>query len=290
MIKHHIGIIILLLGLVLIIGCSSGDDTIIGITGVGWYLENIDYSYWTSGYNDATLFIDFELKYEGDPITYLDIDSVLVSSGAAQYNISIDESDLDMDNHIIRLFRLNTAGHTIDIGNYDFEVKLTNGLSATYQFSVPAPGSTSTNGAAFAFNELYSGTVSSIYTPMLKKVIPVSQTKNASSVDITFKTDDPLFYSGWVQFYDSDNYSVGYSEDFRNYADNTIQPLINNGSVIYNDNTENDLVIQYDEITYFTGGTFSDISSYIIFASDGFQYAATNLSFDCLSSSVRTSF
>lgn len=262
----------------------------IEIEGIGWYIENIDDSFWSDGFDGSSCFISFYLHYTGDSITYSDIESVTVDDGSGGWDLTIGPDDINTEDNTIALILLYGSAHRIKIGNYDFEVILTNGETASYSFTVPAPGSTSTNGDDYVYTEDYSGTIGSNYSTMLKRATNISGTKNASDLNISFSVSDSRVFNGWVYFFDSSDNYVGASDYFRSYSSSSISSFINGGAGIYNNNSINNLTLPSGDITFASGQAFSDISRYFIVLTDGNQYANQQSTYDTNSIAAKNIF
>ena len=183
-------------------------------------------------------------------------------------------------------------GSVLPIGPIKFEVKIKNRDKATYNFTVPAPGSLTQDNYNFIYTEDYT-TSNSKYTPMIKRANITSKTKDSINKNITIKftTTDGLFFSGWVWFFDNNREYVGKSPYFRTFSiDKNISKIINNGTAIYTNGTENTLSISNSDITYATGFSFSDIQKFVVVLTDGKQYINTTHSYDCDSISAMTQF
>ena len=281
---------------------SSGDspNKEIEISQIYWIYENVDYSYWSDGFTDATCFAVFGIKYSGDNISYSDIEYAEYSFDNSKYwSFRLTEENIDSENK-----RINASdvmhydgdspanGNVFYIGSMTFEVKLKNGHVATYDFTVPAPGSTSTDGNRYVYTEDYTGTVYSNYTPMIKRANILSQSKS-TNISINFNTSDSLFYSGYVWFYDSSETYIGRTNYFRDYETGAIASFINSGSSLNTDGSNNVLDINSDYIIYNDGKSstdFNSISQFRIVLTDGIQYSGSSAKYDCRSIGELISF
>lgn len=274
-------------------GGGGGDSGLkINITNVGWIIENIDESFWSSS-PGTTCFYDWFVRYEGDNISQSDIQSAriypLINSNY-YWNLIPDPYFFDGTNKIIggwARWYWGSENHVAPIGNFRVEIILTNGYTTTYNVSFPAPGSTSTNG----FNYVYTENIPSpgaVYTPMIHRATIVSYSKT-TGINIVFNVNDPLVYSGYVSFHDSDGDWVGSTtEYFRNYETGILNTdLLTTLNI---DGTNNTLDISDSEIYYDSGKTFSDIAGFILVLTDGAQYDLQPQTYDCLSRSEKIYF
>jgi hypothetical protein len=287
----------LLFGLTLILaGCPTPEaPKTIKIEKMGWVLENIDTSYWSSPFDDATCFGWFAIPYTGDGIVLSDIDYVHMHHGDLTWNISVDSDHVDLENKCIYVLHawtgsLSPNGSVFPIGEITFEVGLVNDESATYVLDVPIPGQTTSGTKNYIYTEDFGGVPAANYTPMLKRPVFVSDLLGGATIDISFSSNDPIFFSGHVDFYDDSNNWVGNSPAFRSYGSGVIAAFVNGGAALNNDGTPNALSLVSGSISYATGKSFSNIAKYAVSLTDGAQYLGTSSTFDCIAIGARTTF
>ncbi len=287
----------LLFGLTLILaGCPTpGAPKTIKIEKMGWVLENLDTSYWSSGFDDATCFGWFAMPYTGDGIVLSDIEFIHIHQGDISWNIPPEADNVDIENKCIYIFNawtssLSPNGSVFPIGEFTFEVGLVNGESSTYILDVPRPGQTTSGTMGYVYTEDYGGAPGANYTPMLKRPVFVSDLLGGATIDISFSSNDPIFFTGHVDFYDNSNNWVGNSPAFRSYGSGIVAAFVNGGAALNNDGTPNALSLVSGDITFATGKTFGDIAKYRVTLTDGAQYLGTSSTFDCIAIGARTTF
>jgi hypothetical protein len=272
-----------------LISCSEPgkDSKTVSITDIGWVLENIDFSYWTGGFNSATCFGWFSIGYSGD-ISISDIQyAQLHKVGTASYwSFPIDSSHVDTLHRRIHSHHNYTTsiapnGSVFPIGQMEFEIGLNNGNTASYVFDVPAPGQVASGGKNAVFTEDYQGTPGTDYAAIVRRPNCTSQNKSGT-ITISFSSNDSLVFNGYVVFYDNTNTAIGQSPYFCTYGTGTVASFVNGGATIYKDGTSNSLVLQPSDISYSPGKVYSDITKYSVRLSDGAQYLGTAHTYDCL--------
>ncbi len=293
MIKERVAVAVVAL-LAVLFSCSPPESATkkIEIADIGWVLENVDTSLWTDGFNSATSFGWFDIVYTGDALTLSDIEYARVgkAGSSTSWSFPIDSTHVDLTKgHLHSNLNYDTSanGSTFPIGSMVFEVGLSNGSKATYSRDIPAPGQTSSNSNNAVYNEDFLGSVGGDYVPMLKRPICTAQSKGAS-ISITFHSNDPAFFNGYVTFYDSSHNEVGVSPYFKNY--NVLSAFVNGGLQFHSDGTDNVLTLQPSSITYQQGRTYADIFEYIVVLTDGYQYLTSAHDYDCLAFGRRTAF
>jgi len=272
------------------------EDFDISIDDLGWYIENIDTSYWTGTAPDATCFYDFFIHFKGNfslgDISYARVYAI---NSTIFWNLPINSTFVDMANKVIMSprFYYETPGHYLPIGNVKGEIKLKNGQKASFDKIIPAPGSTSQGTYNFVYTEAYSSTPGADFAPMVKKASVTSYSKNDinQTVSITFSINDNKVCDGWIWFYDSSNNYIGVSTHFIDTATGNLYTSLFTGGVFNTNGTNNTFNITDTDITFGTGYDFSNIAKFIIVLRDGKQYMPDSYSsYDCRSISVKSTF
>jgi hypothetical protein len=285
--------------LILVVSCpvqqQNTDSKSITITGLGWFIYNIDSSYFSST-PSSHAFYAFYVSYSGSDISASDISNARISD-PTNWGWDLDLGSLDPQKKVLAsgFCYDGSAVNTLKIGNFKVEIKLKNGSVVSYTKSIPAPGSTTPNG----FTSVYTEDTSkpSGGTPLIRRISTTSygtilkDTAN-SRLSIPFKIDDSNVYNGWVWLFDSNKNYIGYStQSFRNTTDSgktsIIDKILDNTGINYNTITLKD-----SDITYNTGKTFADISQFAVILTDGYQYASQGefTAFDCESRSTIKTF
>jgi hypothetical protein len=283
---------VMLISVLILSSCSTEGNKEITITDIGWIYENIDTSFWTDGFDDATLFFTFYLVYEGSRISAEDVEyAVFNYQDSIYWPFPLEPGYFYPADRLMMSYRsYSTAwsgnGSVLPIGPINFEVELTNGYYETSTFVVPAPGSTSTDGKAFVYNENFSGPVPGQYTPMIRRA-SISSSSKTSTVDITFSVSDSNVFNGDVWFYDAAGGYIGASVVFRDWVSGDVSAVMNGGSGLYVDGSANSVQLAAGDITFESGYDFTDIKSLHLVLTDGFQYLGEPAEWDCRSISVR---
>jgi len=289
-------VILAAVGTLFFIACRQTPEKEIEITVVDWLIENIDQSFWGGDAPASYCFIDFNLQYTGSPIELADIEKVYIKKDDVMWDISLDANSFSAEDHLIlsHLERLTYnlyIPHSIAIGTYNFEVKLTNGYSAVTSFTVPAPGSTTTQGFTHVYTEDLSFSPPSAYTPMLKRaIISGGGVYSEDTITVNFSSADNLLYSGRLLLYSAAGDMIGISDVFRNYY-GPINAICNSGNALYNNGANNQINVNAANISFFdSSNTMDDIAGCSIFLTDGAQYAGTSYIYNCCSYSAIYSF
>ncbi len=284
-------LLILFLILCIFISCTSlskSSQKTISINSIGWLIENIDPTYWSDYPLPATGFGVFIIRYVGDSIDINDIEYAQYKSKATgnTWKFTLDPEYFQIDSK--RIFSNHNYisthsknGSSFPIGLFIFEIKLKNGYVATYEFYVPSPGQSSSNGKLFAVTEDFTDNPSDIITPMVKRPQNISYKKDISGITIFFSSNDPLLFNGQIQFYDSKNNFIGNSKYFCTYGIGKPNIIINDGQTFYTDGNQNRVHIEYNDISFNSNKSPSDIASFCIILTDGKQYMGSNSTYDC---------
>jgi hypothetical protein len=285
------------LAVALLLGCggSDGAPKTVSITGVGWYEENIDPSFWPASPPSGHAHYDFMIHYAGD-ITFADLQYARVYLPDGRYwLISANSNYFDATNRVIGgwgRWRDNIEVDALPIGPLQVEVKLTNGVVATHTLTVPAPGSTTAGSYTTMHTEdLFSPPASS--APMVERAgIGPTNTLTAATgtISLTFSVTDPKVYDGFVWFYDAAGAYLGAFVWFRDPLTGQFASQLA-GSTLHTEGTSNTLTLQAADLRLNAGATFGQIASFHVVLTDGAQYTQGNssLRYDCRSVSARGS-
>lgn len=287
----------LTLAVALLLGCGGSGDApkTVSITGVGWYEENIDPSFWAASPPSGHAYYDFMIHYAGD-ITFADLEYARVYLPDGRYwLISANSNLFDATNRVIGgwgRWRDDIQVDALPIGPLQVEVKLTNGAVATHTRTVPAPGSTTAGSFTTMHTEdLLSPPITS--APMVERasVGPTNTLTTATgTISLTFSVSDPKVYDGFVWFYDAAGAYLGAFIWFRDPLTGQFAPQLA-GSTLHADGTTNTLTLQAADLQLEPGATVGQITSFHVVLTDGAQYPQGNsfLSYDCRSVSARAS-
>ena len=275
-------------------GCPGLDTQSISISGVGWYIENIDESFWTTP-PGAHAFFGFGIAYTGSAISASDLSSIEVAApDATVWTLGPADCTVDTQNKLIQLPALykNSTIDVLPIGTFTFRVTLKNGVTSTMNLLVPAPNNTTTGGFTSVHTEDVAGPAAS--TSLVERATQGTHSLGAGTLSINFSVNDAKVYNGFIWFYDSTgSYVAVTTTRFRDASTGNVLPMVNVGAgVLHTDGTSNAITVTDGDITYQTGRSFSDIQRFIIVLTDGAQYAAQGLysACDCRSFAAKTAF
>jgi len=266
---------------------------------IGWFLNNIDRSFWVADAMPNDCSISFEIYFNND-ISYKDISSVEITaseSGIKWFSDKISSDSFDDDEKILYCSYLWTfIADAIYIGDYNFVIELSDGKEIKYNFTVPAPADATVKDYKVACSDsnpmLTHPIYSSQYVSMIKKAQePIGIiTTAAQTLSFSFKTDDVRTYSGLLVFFDANGKFVAETKDvFRSYDLKKFSYIINGGAGLFTDNTNNQVNLIANELYYYEGKSFSDIKSFCVILTDGSQYENKPKSkYDCRSISKKT--
>lgn len=289
------------LAALLLFGCggSSGSPPplpSVTITGLGWLEENIDLSFWQAPPpGGETAFYDFWIHYAGN-ITFADVQYARVYLPNGHYwTISRDSTFFDATNQRIGGYGLwydSANPGLLPIGPLQVEVKLNDGVDATYTATIPAPAST-TAGSYTTMHTEDILTPPPNSAPMVARatVGPTNTLTSATGViSITFSVNDPKVYDGFVWFYDANKAYLGGFFYFRNPSNGQVGSQLA-GSTLHVDGTINTLTLQPSDLLLNAGATVPQIASFGIGLTDGAQYpqGSSTLRRDCRSVSALAS-
>jgi hypothetical protein len=271
---------------------SSGTANSITITSMGWIIENIDTSFWSST-PPTHAFYDFWIYFSGTNISASDITyaRIYIPPNYTSYWTIDPAQYLDTQNMKIGGWgRWYSSTNCLQIGNLKAEIKLNNGTSATFTKTIPAPANTVTNGYVSVYTEDIAAPANSV--SLIKRAAIGTRSNNGTTLTIVFNTNDTRVYNGWIWLYDANSNFVGASKTFFRDINGNFTTIINSGANLYTNGTNNTVSLGNSDISYNTGKTFSDISKFIVVLSDGAQYASQGnyLNYDCRSISAKTSF
>lgn len=276
----------------------------VAIEGIGWTLYNVDPSFWSDGSPESAL-VGFGIYLSGTRLVANDIKEVTITAPTEKHwswprpQQSIADR-FDVKHQVFTAPWLYVPayddGSCLPIGTYSFDIQLSNGTSASKTLLIPAPGQTTTAGAAFVFTEnyLYADNPPPGFTPLPKRatiqsaIIDFAQ----STLDIDFSVSDGLVYSGWVEFYNTNGDYIGYigtvnkPARFRDYFTDKIASYLNGGSAFHTDGTTNTVSLKKAQLYFEDSASFEDVAFVRLILTDGKQYASTDYGFDTMSISA----
>jgi hypothetical protein len=283
------------LSVLLVAGCdgskSGGDRRTVTVTGLGWYEENIDPSFWTSAPPNAnTAFYDFWIHYDGD-IAFADLEyaRVYLPDGSA-WNIAVRPDHLDATNRKIGgWYRwMGATPNVLPIGALRAEVKLTDGVVSSLLAYIPAPAS-STSGTYTTMHSEDATSPPLGSAPMVRRAtLGATNTFTAATqtISLTFSIADAQVHNGWIWFYDATPSVVATSPYFADPATGAISPLLA-GSILHKDGTTNTLTLSASDVNLVAGKSFDQITRFRVVLTDGAQYQpSAQLRYDCRSISA----
>jgi hypothetical protein len=292
--------------LVALTSCDKENNKKITITKVGWVIENIPASYWSStATNKPTCCYGFWIYYDGDNISLSDITSAKITiPGSGTWTIPLSSSTFDSQKKVIGNggnFWWSSNIHALPLFKLTAKVELSNGNTASCEFTTHTPGrinppNYNSNDFYYTYTTEDTTGLSSYYIPTLSRSIPSTvpgnNIKGVSSLTVKFTITDSNAYNGYLWLYDSSNNYIGYSKRFINTTTGNPESYLNNGSSLVNTGTQNTVTINDSDITYSGTKTFNDISKFSVLILDGAQFksAGNYSSYDYRSRSELTSF
>ena len=254
------------------------------IKSIGWYLDNIDTSFFSSP-ESGSASIMFLVYFETSDLTASDIASVRIKPPGADWEWVYDNpADIakhyDTENYCFVPWNYSTAyadnGSVLPIGRYNFTVKYSNGAVVESSLLVPAPGSKETGSTSFVYTEDYTSNPSADYAPLLRRasIIPAVYDRSASDLTIKFSVKDDKIANCGVWFYDTSLSRIGRTGWYRDFETGEFSSWLNSGSELHIDGTENTIVFPVSDIQFNAGKEMNDVHSFHIVLTDGRQYAS----------------
>lgn len=280
---------------VFILSCDIlQDDTkkkTVTIDSLGWLLIN-ETKDDDEDLDDNSVKIVFYIRLAEDDIEGTDISSLEVTSDVGDTSWNIEDFDDRYDGDIItvRLYR-SSYPDLMPIGNYTFDITLTNGNSDSYVFNVPAPNSTTIDEFKYIYNEDYISShsdLSSEYVQLPQRAgnIDGDYNINDETLTIDFSINQSIIYNGTVLLYNDGTY-IGYTTYFRDFTTGKVNSLTNSGEDYYVNGESNTINITDSDVTFTESPySISDITSFIIMLTDGYQYEGNEYSYDSCSYST----
>jgi hypothetical protein len=261
--------------------------TSIGITRVGWVFENTAPGYYS---DNCLLSVSGSITYSGASLTLANVHTFTISSDGMTWSIAVTSASLVDSLKLLRYggcctSTLSAEKCVMPVGDYLYDLKLTDGSEASFIRSLPIPGDVTARGYKYLYTEDYTGQVLPLYFQMIKRAQADSLVLGSDSLRVFFSSRDSLFCNGFVWLYDNANNYLGHSEPFRNYSTKAVSGIINS-AVIYNDGTQNVVLLTPSNCTFVTSAGFSSVSGARVVLTDGKQYANTSQSYDCRSVSL----
>jgi hypothetical protein len=281
------------------VACSSGSDDApktVNITDVGFSIANRPTDWYSaSATNKPNLVYNFTLVLEGN-MTAADIASAKVflpNSDTSSWSFTPAE-DFDPakksiyggffdDGRTVGGVPNAGSGVELPIGTMKAVVKLTNGVSSSYDFTMGVPGSTSTGGMSYVYSpDDEAGAVEpSISAPALQRPTVTAFTGGGPDpLVVSFAILGNDVHNGWVWFYDSSDEYVGEFYPFRARSDGTASVRLNGAAFNAENGGTNTLTVGASDIHYnntaISSAAFSAISSCRVVVCDGAQYEAAD--------------
>jgi hypothetical protein len=272
-----------------VVGCSPAGGSkgpSVSVTYLGWVNENISTTF-LSGHShpDHTAYYDFFISYDGDfAVSDLDYARVYQSDGVTYWTIA-DSTWTYYVNTARKVvggwgrWYYSTQMHVLPMGTMTAEIKLKNGKISRLTRTIPAPGSTGTDGYIAMCTENLASKPSN-YVAMLARanVSAVAFNAGTSSVTVTFNVNDNRVKNGEVCFYAANGDFVGASPLFVDPATGYTRAFI---GTFNTNNAPNVALVDDSDISFATGQSYAAIYTTRVFLYDGKQYpTATTNSYD----------
>ena len=286
--KQFFRIILLIPALVSMLFLSCDDSNRYPeILDIGWTLENIDSSFWEDSDSYRSAFLNIWIAFEESELVAESIESVaIVSPTGVYWQITAPEAltyYYDTESLVFggwfRFYSTSPAsnGSVLPIGNYEFDVTYTNSKTVTKLFTIPAPGSTTSGSTSYVYTEDYTGTIGGDYKALPKRANITNCVLTSANTEVTieFNVDDSNIYNCSIWFYDESGNYVGRSGWLRDFSTGSLASVINNGTELNVDGSNNSIVLSLADISYQEGKTSADLNSVHIILTDGLQYASS---------------
>lgn len=254
------------------LGKPEDNDATVEISAVGWVIETIHPSYWESSDSSTpTCFIRLWIYCDG---SFQDADvegvRVVLPNGATWWSLDEDFNETDGCFGDGERHYWSSNHDALPIGTMTAEVRLTNGATDTFLFEATRPGSRSTDGFSYVYNQdATENPNSNAYIAALAYPSINNATHDGTNgtLSINFTVNDAREVNGYVWFYDSSNNYVGVSRRFR---DSTTGSYIANLGGTWQ--TTNTLSLSAEDINFEPDKSLSDVSTFHLVLLDGGQY------------------
>ena len=267
----------------------------IEIESINWIIDSRDASFSESVPYSAS--IQFFIYFETPGPTASDIASVHIESPIRDLSWTIAEPaqitvlyNAGGNFFWCQLFSESPSanGSVLPVGTYNFTIRYSNGSIAKSSLLVPAPGEIETGSTLYVYTEDYmeASNPPSDYAALPRRANNISAVRSASELTIKFSVNDSKIYNSEVWFYDSEQAYIGTTDWFRDFSTGSVSSALNDGK-LYNDGTENTLVLPESDIQFEYGKGMNDIDSLLIILTDGIQYTSNDRNYDTRSVSQR---
>lgn len=259
------------------------------IDSIGWILVNESKDA-DEEIDDHSVKIWFNIYLEEDDIEATDISSFEITSDVSGFywNIKDIGDKYDSGKLNVRLY-VSSLPDQMPIGDYTFDITLTNGNTDTYVFNVPAPNSITTNGCKYIYNEDYeisNGNIPSgmVQLPMRANIVGGNYSSSDETLTVEFRVNQSIIYNGFILLYNDDDTYIGYTTSFRDFTTGVVNSISNSGVDYYVNDDLNTIKITESDVTFFDSSyTLSDATAFCICLTDGNQYAGIRQSYDSCS-------
>jgi hypothetical protein len=284
--KYRTGLLLLAFASIVSLGVScksnSGEDKTVSIDKVGFYIGTCTTDYWSSGASiKPYLAYYFKLYFSGD-IAASDVEyaRVYLPNGSTHYWTFDLANGFDAANKYIYGNGFCGSGNTMElpIGTMRAEIKLADGKSSTYDFTMGIPGNTSPGSYSYVYSADDETNGSSSYAPALRRPSVTSFANSGSAITVGFAANGSNVHNGWVWFYTSSGTYVGAFYYFLDPTTGAVSPKLSGGFQAAGANTLSSIAagdIRDSSENSISASTFSTIAKCRVVVCDGLQYAAS---------------
>ena len=282
------GLTALLVGtvLVLLVACqnsTSSPSAPAKITRVGWFVENIEPSYWTATpHRPGQLFYDFFLHYTGS-FSASDVKTARVYLPGGTTWWTIDPAVyLDNTNKILGGYNRWYSGSdsnddALPLGTLKAVIEFNNGTSTSFDFTPHKPNALVNGGYTYVATAAKASVIgSTLATPAVSFPTSVVANKTASGVTVAFTLNDLNINSGYLWFFDASDKYLGGFFDFRDSKTNAVSTLFTPASTFHTSGNNSITIPQASlspaDSTINTADMLSNMTKVVVVVIDGAQY------------------
>lgn len=253
---------------------------------VYYTITNAPSDWWSASASvKPSLFYNFKILFHGN-VSVADFDSVRVylpNTREKWWTIDIEKSLNIQKGYVGGSNHWHSVDESIlPIGVLTAEIKLKDGTTVDYPFTMGKPGDKSNESADWVFSpeENAEGQIPSSVSALGRPEV-LSFSKSANLIKVRFKVHGQNVHNGLVFFYDKDNASVGRSAFFRDRSSGSTLEGFDSGKFDNEDLATNSLTLKpiylMDETgNPITNDSFARIEKCRVEVVDGVQYEAAS--------------
>lgn len=279
-------LIFLMLALTITLGSlgisAMEKETVVKITKIDFYVENIHPSYWEVDDQAKTrLHYNFFIYIENLKEVIEQISSVKIYD---QHNNSwtIDPKEqVNLEKGILggkeRWYNnsYTDSSSMIAIKELKAVITLVDGTKVEKSFSIPEPGSLNCT-KSYLYSEGYSGKISANHVSALKLAEITDARIKQGVLKVNFKVNDQRVSNGYLALLDKDQNYIGSSDWFTKEVSRETLSVLNKGKYFYVNNKLNTIQMLNPQLEFEEGKNLSDARYVMIYLYDGLQFDNTN--------------